>query len=587
MAVTSSTFDFSLNNTFKPFTLEEMLIPYLTYKQEAEKVEEAYRELTEKSDTFKYLSETLPEGSEARKIYEGYANGLKKQAQDFSRYGLSMSNRRALTSYKRRYSGEIGRLNKADEAMQEQRKIRSALMAQGVPMIYATNNFSIDDFMDGKTPNMYAVNSNDLYTRGTAIGKGMASRTQKSGEGGNVIDGYYRDWIDIHGISQESMAAFMQSPAVQQAVDNALIEKGAVGNLGEAEMARARQSVMNGIYDSIMYEEKHSPVRNPGVPSWTDRDTSARGWAGIALQKQELALRQAEFGLKAKALSQSEDDSGAFSVGFDRRNIFTTRQDESKDRDKKLWENYKQYFYKDKNGNWHMTQKGMREYNRSNYTPSGPYGTTVPTASPFKEFVDRLDLTQTAKGKFGPNQSANLNQFINRINDVYDANMATEYYRPIDAEQYDNVMGALSRSSKEGKIRGYERRGDSLALVPSGDDIDITKLKGSDIQSASTVFGKHGKYLEVNLNTGEKIRLPYNQVNSMYSEINDGILNEIAAFENAKKSGRTAAPSLNGTMVPIDIAINERLDAVSKNMMVGIGTSTAKKQEVERGIYGY
>ena len=49
---------YTIDSTFQPFSMQEMLTPFVMYKNEFEKSEEAYNDLTNKSDEFKYLSET-------------------------------------------------------------------------------------------------------------------------------------------------------------------------------------------------------------------------------------------------------------------------------------------------------------------------------------------------------------------------------------------------------------------------------------------------------------------------------------------------------------------------------------------------
>ena len=137
-------YDFVVDSSFKPFSLQEMLVPYTAYKDAFENVEAAYIDLSDKSDKFKYLSKTLPEGSKAREIYEGYANDLSKQAEDLAKNGLTLSNRRALTNMKRRYQGEIGRLVTADEALQRERELRRQMSAKDPSMMYADEILNID-----------------------------------------------------------------------------------------------------------------------------------------------------------------------------------------------------------------------------------------------------------------------------------------------------------------------------------------------------------------------------------------------------------------------------------------------------------
>lgn len=311
MAVTSSTFDFSLNSTFKPFSLQEMLVPFNAYKEAYEKSEEAYNDLIEKSDAFSYLSETLPEGSKARQIYEGYAQGLKEQAADLSKYGLSMGNRRALASYKRRYTGEIGRLNKADEAMKKEVETRRAMGLKDPSMLYATENLNIDDFLDGNTPNLYGISSTELYTRGAAAGKAASSRVYRVGDKGRTLGGFYRDFAESVGYDANKMAQFRQDistiPELQKAADDILMERGVYDNLSGAALQRARQSVINGMIDGAIYQEKHNPMQDLGVL------TAAQN-ASLAMDRAKLAQadrhHRDEMGLRWASLYASLGEDG-------------------------------------------------------------------------------------------------------------------------------------------------------------------------------------------------------------------------------------------------------------------------------------
>lgn len=276
-------YDFVVDSNFSPFNMQEMLAPLAMYKDAYEKSEEAYIDLSNNADKFKYLSETLPEGSQARKIYEGYADELNRQATDLAQNGLNMGNRRALTNLKRRYQGEIGRLVTADAAMQEERKLRRTMNAKDSSMLYAMDNLSIDDFLDGNTPNLYNISGTELYTRGAAAGKAASSRVYNAGDEGSTLNGYYRKWVERNGYSKASMDAFRASasaiPELQQAADAILAERGVTDNLTGNNFERARQSVINGIIDGAVYAESAKPVRDEGVMSAAQKASNALGWA--------------------------------------------------------------------------------------------------------------------------------------------------------------------------------------------------------------------------------------------------------------------------------------------------------------------
>ena len=257
-----------VDSTFQPFSLQEMLIPFSAYKDSFEKSEEAYNDLS-KSDIFKYLDDTLPGDSKARQIYDNYSSELKTQAEDLAHNGLTMGNRRALTSLKRRYQGEIGRLIKADAALDEERKLRRNLNAQDSSRLYATDNLSIDDFLDGNNPNLYSISGNELYTRGAAAGKAASSRVFSAGDEGLTLGGYYRDYVQKLGYNADTMAKFRKDmatiPELQMAADAILEERGANQNLTGYNLQRARQSVINGMIDGAVYQENHNPTRDLGV----------------------------------------------------------------------------------------------------------------------------------------------------------------------------------------------------------------------------------------------------------------------------------------------------------------------------------
>lgn len=285
---------FVVDNSFQPFSMQEMLVPFSAYKDAYEKSEEQYNDLSDKSDKFKYLSETLPEGSKARKLYEGYANDLARQAEDLAHNGLSMSNRRALTSLRRRYQGEIGRLLQADEAMREEKKLRRSLSAQDSSMLYATDNLNIDSFLDGESSNLYNISGNELYTRGAAAGKAASSRVFSAGDAGSTLNGYYRDYVQKMGYSRDTIQKFYQDmsaiPELQMAADAILEERGVNQNLTGHNLQRARQSVINGMIDGAIYQENHNPQRDLGVLTETEKqqmDLTRRG-QNISLASQGL-----------------------------------------------------------------------------------------------------------------------------------------------------------------------------------------------------------------------------------------------------------------------------------------------------------
>lgn len=297
-------YSYVIDSTFQPFSMQEMLVPFTAYKEAFEKTEEAYTDLSDKSDKFKYLSETLPEGSKARALYEGYANDLKQRAEDLAHNGLTMGNRRALTSMKRRYQGEIGRLSEADERLKEEKKLRQTLNAQDSSRIYSTENLSIDDFLDNNNPNLYSVSGKELYAAGAAAGKAASSRVFSVDGSNRTLNDYYIDYVQKMGYSPETIQRFYEDmstiPELQRAAADIATQYGVDKNLTGYGLERATKNILRGMMDGAVYQESHSPQRDLGkmtAAEQTQVDLSRRS------QDIELASNGMTYDDKTKTVS--------------------------------------------------------------------------------------------------------------------------------------------------------------------------------------------------------------------------------------------------------------------------------------------
>lgn len=300
-------YSFVIDSTFQPFTMQEMLTPFVMYKDAYEKTEEAYNDLTQKADTFKYLADVAEENpdSKAAKIYKGYANELDKQAKDLAKNGLSMLNRRALTNLKRRYQGEIGMLARADEQLKELQKQRNALIASGKSMLYANENPTLDDFLEGNESfNRYSIDQDTLRALGMQEGQAASSRIYGSTKV-NDITKYYQEILQTQGYSPELINQFRQSleaiPEFRDAVNSIMEERGINQNLKGVNWQRAKDSIVNGIIAGSVYKEARNVQRNPGVMDAYQEASNALGWANHALSKENVEFNRYASGYEKDA----------------------------------------------------------------------------------------------------------------------------------------------------------------------------------------------------------------------------------------------------------------------------------------------
>lgn len=276
MAYRRGNYNFAIDNgSFRPFTMEEQLVPFVTYQKSFEKAEQAYTDLATKALKYQYLSDTLPEGSKARAVYEGYANDLKAGAKSLA-HGLSLENRSSLTDLKERYAGEIGRLDRAQKMLDTYDETRRKMSTNDPTRIYASQNLTIDDFMDGKKPNDYSVSGNDLYKAGAAAATSATSKMWSDVVSKDIGSKYYIDLIQKQGASPELLMEFRDHlsaiPEFQKAVEGIAKRYGIEGNLTGDNLARAYESIINGMVDGSVYKRTDNIQRDYSNPTWSEEE---------------------------------------------------------------------------------------------------------------------------------------------------------------------------------------------------------------------------------------------------------------------------------------------------------------------------
>lgn len=256
-------YNYTLNSSYRPRNMQEMLAPLTLYKEAAEKAENEYLELSKNTNIFEYLRNNVDPNSIAGQIYTRYANDLAERFSDFSRNGLNMNNKAGLLDLKRRYAGEIGQLEKANTELQELLKHRNALIDSGKTMLYANENPTLSDMLEGSNFNRYGISVEDIEKLGEEYGKQLSSRNYSSGDAGPTLNGYYRKWKEAHGISGDDIPGFLNSEAIQNLTDSVLIQRGADNlGIGSPNYMRARNAFLNSMYKGIVYEESTKPIED-------------------------------------------------------------------------------------------------------------------------------------------------------------------------------------------------------------------------------------------------------------------------------------------------------------------------------------
>ena len=545
------------------------------YTQEYRAQEDAIADLATKADVWAGLANEQTDPV-AYAQYTNYANALKDQAAVMADRGLNPSSRQAMLNLKRRYSSEIVPIEQAYTARKAQAEEQRKALLQNPTLMMSrrADTTSLDRYMEN--PNLgYESYSGALLTQQAGQAAAAIAKELRDYGKGKPLDGFTRTWLQQHGYTAAEVAFAINHPDDPRAssvlntiVNNVIADSGMTNWADNKTLNQAYNYARQGLWQAVGQTQ---------VGTYTDQ--------AAVMAAQEAMQKRAE--ARAKKAARQRQLQLSLTPNFDRRNVRTSKEVGAVAQEAKDWEKYKKYFYKNANGNWVLNSKG-RKVPLTKITGGG---TNVSSASyivdsDFGRFIKKHGLSGMYNGKVGSGQTATIDKMIGRINNTYDANIATEYLRGVDPSQYDNVIAVLNRSAHDGKVYNYDRTksGNSYSWN-RGKEVEVNELTNADIKSATTVFGKHGNYLEVKLKDGTTLNVPASSYTSNYSNMMAGNAGTIEGYRAMLADGKTHYKLPTGEILPIESLINSELNAMGDNFMSSLGLSQVNPMKVDRGEY--
>ena len=563
------------NTQFKARNFDDMIRPYVMYTQEYRAQEDAIADLATKADVWAGLANEQTDPV-AYAQYTNYANALKDQAAVMADRGLNPSSRQAMLNLKRRYSSEIVPIEQAYTARKAQAEEQRKALLQNPTLMMSrrADTTSLDRYMEN--PNLgYESYSGALLTQQAGQAAAAIAKELRDYGKGKPLDGFTRTWLQQHGYTAAEVAFAINHPDDPRAssvlntiVNNVIADSGMTNWADNKTLNQAYNYARQGLWQAVGQTQ---------VGTYTDQ--------AAVMAAQEAMQKRAE--ARAKKAARQRQLQLSLTPNFDRRNVRTSKEVGAVAQEAKDWEKYKKYFYKNANGNWVLNSKGRKVP----LTKIIGGGTNVSSASyitdsDFGRFIKKHGLSGMYNGKVGSGQTATIDKMIDRINSTYDANIATEYLRGVDPSQYDNVIAVLNRSAHDGKVYNYDRTksGNSYSWN-RGKEVEVNELTNADIKSATTVFGKHGNYLEVKLKDGTTLNVPASSYTSNYSNMMAGNAGTIEGYRAMLADGKTHYKLPTGEVLPIESLINSELNAMGDNFMSSLGLSQVNPMKVDRGEY--
>ena len=523
-------YSLTVNSTFNPYSLQELLPIYQANAQAQYQAEEAFSQLQMKADQWEKLANNAQD-ADVYNTYKAYSNQLKAAADDILNNGINTASRRNLMNMRAQYASNIIPIEEAYNKRQQQAQVLWQARLQDPTLIAQDpSELGLSYYMKNPsyTPQSY---SGKLLTAQSAQAAQNLAKTLSSYGKGEPIDSYTNTFIQKHGLTRNDIQKYLNGETtatnkVLGAIYQQVYDSSQIGNwANENQRRQAANFIKQGMWSAIGQDTVQA------MENFEAREN-------YKLQ-QQLALMQAQ------QQQQQQDQLSA----INEVPIYTPEEQNEVD---KIREKYKKYFYT-KNGRTYLRQIGREEYekqknilkNKTNnisgregkFTQLGENLSKIENTD-FYNFLNSIGA-QKYLGKGNNWQPGNIGNLWNKyINTGVrgDAKQFMEYNYALNNEQQNTYTKML------GEIGGlYEAKFDKKSgKWIEGDKIDLEDFRNADNKwnVTSARYGSSGRtYLATN-KEGKQLRIiSRNYINPNVEENIDRLMIRNNKISNALRSG--------------------------------------------------
>lgn len=516
-------YSLTVNSTFNPYSLQELLPIYQANAQAQYQAEEAFSQLQMKADQWEKLANNAQD-ADVYNTYKAYSNQLKAAADDILNNGINTASRRNLMNMRAQYASNIIPIEEAYNKRQQQAQVLWQARLQDPTLIAQDpSELGLSYYMKNPTytPQSY---SGKLLTAQSAQAAQNLAKTLSSYGKGEPIDSYTNTFIQKHGLTRNDIQKYLNGETtatnkVLGAIYQQVYDSSQIGNwANENQKRQAANFIKQGMWSAIGQDTVQA------MENFEAREN-------YKLQ-QQLALM--------KAQQQQQDQLSA----INEVPIYTPEEQNEAD---KIREKYKKYFYT-KNGRTYLSQKGREEYERlynGEEVTSTPETGGMPVVrkvknrpSDFKVFLDSLGA-QKYLGKGNNWQPGNVGNLWNKYISTGvrgDAKQYMEYDYPLNSTQQEAYKQLLGNVGDLYEAKFDKKSGKWV----KGDKLDLKDFLNEDNKWNVTAsrYGLSGRtYLATN-KEGKKLRIiSRNYINPNVEENIDRLMIRNNKISNALRSG--------------------------------------------------
>lgn len=530
-------YSLTVNSTFNPYSLQELLPIYQANAQAQYQAEEAFSQLQMKADQWEKLANNAQDADVYSK-YKSYSNQLKEVANDVLNNGINTASRRNLMNMRAQYASNIIPIEEAYNKRQQQAQVLWQARLQDPTLIAQDpSELGLSYYMQNPTYTPQSYSGKLLAAQSAQAAQNLAKTLSSYGKG-EPIDKYTNTFVQRHGLTRNDVQKYLNGDTtatnkVLGAIYQQVYDSSKIGNwANENQRNQAANFIKQGMWSAIGQDTVQA------MENFEARENYKF--------QQQLALAQAQ--------QQQQNQLSA----INEVPIYTPEEQKEAD---KMKEKYKQYFYT-KNGRTYLSQKGREAYNEgeihyTNNSENIKRGTVMGSdgrmydlkkdkqgryyyteKSDFKDFLNSLGA-QKYLGKGNNWQPGNVgNLWSKYINTGVrgDAKQYIEYDYPLNSTQQEAYKTLLGNAGDLYEAKFDKKSGKWV----KGDKLDLEDFLNEDNKWNITAsrYGSSGRtYLATNKD-GKKLRIiSRNYINPNVEKNIDNLMIRNNKISNALRSG--------------------------------------------------
>lgn len=407
-------YSLTVNSTFNPYSLQELLPIYQANAQAQYQAEEAFSQLQMKADQWEKLANNAQDADVYSK-YKSYSNQLKEAANDVLNNGINAASRRTLMNMRAQYASNIVPIEEAYNKRQQQSQLLWQARLQDPTLIAQDpSELGLSYYMQNPsyTPQSY---SGKLLTAQSAQAAQNLAKTLSSYGKGKPIDNYTNTFIQRHGLTRDDVQKYLNGDTtatnkVLGAIYQQVYDSSQIGNwANENQKRQAASFIKQGMWSAIGQDTVNA------MENFEARENYKFN--------QQLALLQAQ---------QQQSNS----IAVNEMPIYTPEEQKEAD---KMRDKYKQYFYT-KNGRTYLTQKGREAYEgKVRINP-----------------IDVVNYLHEGKGKFGYGQFTIRDNISGKTTVVSIQKDKEGYYYNNKDSKFSELLNSLGAQKYLGKGKNWQ-----------------------------------------------------------------------------------------------------------------------------------